>query len=117
VPSPIKYDDAASLYGPLRPIYLPTHLGFHDPAELGRALAAWRYNLSRDEVALLEHLADGLTSAEIAARMDVAEESTIKNRLKTIFSKLGVSKRVQAAKIPMDYGFAGKSVPLTRSNE
>jgi DNA-binding NarL/FixJ family response regulator len=49
--------------------------------------------------------------------MDVAEESTIKNRLKTIFSKLGVSKRVQAAKIPMDYGFAGKSVPLTRSNE
>jgi len=93
------------------------HLGFHDPAEVGRALAAWRYNLSRVEVALLEYIAYGLTNAEITARMDIAEESTIKNSLKTIFSKLGVSNRVQAAKIPMDYGFAGKSAPSTHSKE
>jgi len=111
-----KSDQPMSLFGPLRPILIPCDLAM-DPEELGRALAAWRYRLSRDEIQLLECVACGMTNGEIANRLDVAEENTIKNRLSTVFRKLGVSNRVQAATIAMTYGFGGQTALPRRPNE
>lgn len=96
------------IMGPLWPVLIPRSLNFTNPGELGRALAAWRYDLSRDEIHLLEFVAQGLTNSQIAEQTGVAEENTVKNRLKVVFKKLGVNNRAQAATIPAIYGFAGK---------
>jgi DNA-binding NarL/FixJ family response regulator len=106
---PEKYSRIASLAGPLRPILIPVSLGFENPRELGRALVAWKYSLNRYEVLLLELIAAGLTNAEIAARMSVAEENTIKQRLRVLFKKLGVRHRVQTAAIAARFGIDGDS--------
>ena len=113
----IKMEDVASLYGPLRAIFLPISIGFLDPAELGRALAAWHYNLSRQEIEVLEYVADGLSNSEIAVRLGVIEENTVKNRLKVIFKKLKVNNRHRAATIATKYGFTGKSALLLHPTE
>jgi DNA-binding NarL/FixJ family response regulator len=91
-------------------------LGF-DEEEMARALAAWRYDLSHTEVRVLEHLTCGITDSEIAERMGVAEENTVKNCLKAIYKKMGVRNRTQAATIAVHYGFGPKSPYSRRSNE
>jgi DNA-binding NarL/FixJ family response regulator len=96
------------LTGPLRSILIPESLGFENPRELGRAMVAWKYDLSRQEVQLLELIAEGLTNVEIAERMSVAEENTIKQRLKVLFRKLGVRHRVQTANIAARFGIGGE---------
>ena len=106
------------LSGPLQILLVPAGIGFDDPKEFGRAIAAWLYQLSRDEIRLLEHIACGLTNSEIAERLGVAEENTVKNRIKAVFKKLGVNNRVQAAQIPMYYGFGPEPlVPPENPNE
>ncbi len=45
---------------------------------------------------MLALLADGLTNKEIGERLDLTEK-TVKNYLATVFDKLGVSRRAQAA--------------------
>jgi len=97
----------ASLAGPLRSILIPEGLGFRDHRELGRAIAAWKYGLSRDEVRLLEYIAAGFTNPEIAAELCLAEENTVKNRLKGLFRKLGIRHRTQAATIAALHGIGG----------
>ena len=101
---PEKPSGIIGLTGPLRAILIPVSLGFEDPRELGRAMAAWRFDLSRHEVQLLELVAEGLTNLEITERMGVAEENTIKQRLKVLFMKLGVRRRVQIAMIAARFG-------------
>lgn len=60
------------------------------PAELAR--------LSPREREILELIGDGLTNRQIAERLYLAEK-TVKNRISSILSKLGVGRRVQAAVI------------------
>ena len=52
--------------------------------------------LSEVEMKLLQLIASGMSNKEIAARLCFAE-STVKNRLSQVFSKIGVADRTQAA--------------------
>lgn len=54
------------------------------------------YNLSEREREVLSCVAEGMTNAQIAARLSVSE-STIKFHLQNIFDKLGVANRTEAA--------------------
>ena len=109
MPSPERGTRVLSLSGPLRSILIPESLGFDDPRELGRAMVAWKYDLSRGEVQLLELITEGLTNSEIAAQMGVAEENTIKQRLKILFRKLQIRHRVQTAVIATQFGIGRTS--------
>lgn len=61
----------------------------HEPAPLLSPL-------SPQERALAAHLADGLTNREIADRMGLAEK-TVKNYVSSVLTKLGMSRRSEAA--------------------
>jgi len=52
--------------------------------------------LSPQERALSSHLAEGLTNCEIADRMGLAEK-TVKNYVSSVLTKLGMSRRSEAA--------------------
>jgi DNA-binding NarL/FixJ family response regulator len=54
--------------------------------------------LSPQECRVLSYIAGGLTNKEIASRMGLAEK-TVKNYLRTVFEKLQVSRRSQAASL------------------
>jgi len=55
-------------------------------------------SLSAQERRVLALLADGLTNKEIGERMGLTEK-TVKNYLATVFDKLGVARRAQAAAV------------------
>ncbi len=52
--------------------------------------------LSGQERRVLAHLAEGLTNKEIGDQMNLTEK-TVKNYLATVFDKLGITRRAQAA--------------------
>jgi DNA-binding CsgD family transcriptional regulator len=64
-------------------------------ASLERARREVHPAMSAREQEILQHLAAGLTNAQIAERMDITEH-VVKNYLFRIFDKLGVSSRVEA---------------------
>jgi DNA-binding NarL/FixJ family response regulator len=78
--------------------------GVYVPPELARALAVpdeakpggQRSQMSPQQYRILELLAMGLANKEIARKLDIAS-STVKNQLTSVFGKLGVSNRTQAA--------------------
>ncbi len=53
-------------------------------------------NLSPQERRLLDHLSEGLTNRQIAARMNLAEK-TVKNYVSNLLRKLNMSSRTEAA--------------------
>ena len=53
---------------------------------------------------ILAHLTEGLSNAEIAARLGVSEK-TVRNHLSHLFDKLGVWTRAQAMVFARDHGF------------
>jgi DNA-binding NarL/FixJ family response regulator len=59
--------------------------------------------LSSRERELLSLLAKGYSNAEIAARLFLSE-GTVRNYLSTVFTKLGVSDRTQAAILAIKHG-------------
>lgn len=61
--------------------------------------------LSPRERELLSLLAKGYTNAEIAARLFLSE-GTVRNYLSSVFNKLGVSDRTQAAVLAIQHGLA-----------
>lgn len=77
-----------------------------DPAITARVLALVRSNvpstrdllnsLSHQEGRILALISEGKTNKEVASQMDLAEK-TVKNYLSTVFEKLHVSRRTQAA--------------------
>jgi two-component system response regulator DevR len=77
-----------------------------DPAITARVLALVRSNvpstrdlinnLSRQEGRILALIAEGKTNKEVATEMGLAEK-TVKNYLSTVFEKLHVTRRAQAA--------------------
>jgi len=76
-----------------------------DPAVTGQVLARLRNppqedhrlaTLTDQERRVLDLMADGLTNRQIAAEMFLAEK-TIKNYVSSVFAKLGLERRAQAA--------------------
>ena len=77
-----------------------------DPALTTRVLERLRHeadggedelsSLSPQERVLLDHIAEGLTNRQIGERMHLAEK-TIKNYVSNLLSKLGMSRRTEAA--------------------
>jgi DNA-binding NarL/FixJ family response regulator len=59
--------------------------------------------LTERELEILQWLANGLTNAEIADRVHLAE-GTVRNYVSTIFDKLDVSDRTQAAALAWRHG-------------
>src|SRR5581483_6270696 len=62
--------------------------------------------LSPRERATLALLTEGLSNAEIAARLAISEK-TVRNRLSNLFDKLGVWSRAQAIVFAREHGFTG----------
>lgn len=67
--------------------------------------------LSPQEQRIMPLVADGLTNKDIATSMGLSDK-TVKNYLATIFEKLNISSRAQAAAIYVQ----GTFIPLTRSD-
>jgi non-specific serine/threonine protein kinase len=76
------------------------------PAE-ARAPAATQsaYNLTEREIEVLRQLADGLTYAEIAEQLTLSFH-TVHAHMRSIYGKLGVSSRGQAARFAKEHGLA-----------
>lgn len=66
--------------------------------------------LSRRELQILRMIAEGLTTKEIARRLDRAE-NTVKNHVTGIFSKLGVHDRTEAAIYAIKRGWLSLDLP------
>ena len=62
-----------------------------------------RPQLSARERDVLELVARGLGNKEIASQLEIAED-TVKNHIKSIYSKLGVQDRVQATTLAIQRG-------------
>src|SRR5581483_7530832 len=62
--------------------------------------------LSPRERATLALLTEGLSNAEIAARLAISEK-TVRNHLSNLFDKLGVWSRAQAIVFAREHGFTG----------
>lgn len=62
-----------------------------------------RPQLSTRERDVLELIARGLGNKEIASQLEIAED-TVKNHIKSIYSKLGVQDRVQATTLAIQRG-------------
>ncbi len=87
---------------------------FVDPAVAGRLLgqvvdqqkqpgSLITNKLTGREVEVLQLLARGFTNADIAARLHLSE-GTVRNHVSSIFAKLDVSDRTQAAVIAIQHG-------------
>ena len=60
--------------------------------------------LTRRERTIVEHLAQGLDNAQIAARLELSEK-TVRNNITQIFAKMEVENRPQAIVRARDAGF------------
>ena len=60
-------------------------------------------SLSRREIEVLQYVAAGLTSKEIAKALDIGER-TVNWHLANVFVKLGAGSRAQAVALAMEQG-------------
>ena len=90
----------------LVPIIREVHAGkARIPAEVARKLAdrVSRTALTAREVEVLKLVAEGLRNKEIAAQLDIVDQ-TVEFHLKNIFSKLGVNDRTKAVTVAIRHG-------------
>jgi pimeloyl-ACP methyl ester carboxylesterase/DNA-binding CsgD family transcriptional regulator len=59
--------------------------------------------LTSREAQVLEHIAQGLDNAQIAARLDLSEK-TVRNHITSVFDKIGVESRAQAIVLARERG-------------
>ena len=88
-----------------------------DPQDVVRALLAWRFDLTRQEIRILEYLTQGFSDVEIAAQMRIAGINTVKKAVRSVLSKLRVRNRTQAAVLAVRYGLDAISNPQPHPNE
>jgi len=74
------------------------------PPERKKGKTQRPYRLSEREIAVLQEVARGKSNKEIASGLKLSEK-TIKNHLRSIFSKMEVSDRTQAAMRGIQEGF------------
>ncbi|HVZ64837.1 MAG TPA: response regulator transcription factor [Lacunisphaera sp.] len=103
----LKDNDGATLAAALRtvaegqPVLDPSMAGqvLNLVRQRGTLSAAEKFNqLSLQERRVVALLAEGLTNKEIGDRLDLTEK-TVKNYLATVFTKLNIARRAQAAAI------------------
>ncbi len=103
----LKDNDGATLAAALRtvaegqPVLDPSMAGqvLNLVRQHGTLSAAEKFNqLSLQERRVVALLAEGLTNKEIGDRLDLTEK-TVKNYLATVFTKLNIARRAQAAAI------------------
>ncbi len=70
--------------------------------------AGSRYGLTRREMQIVAAIVDGLSNREIAEKFSVRED-TIKHHLTSVFSKLGVSTRLELALFAIEHRLVTKS--------
>lgn len=94
----------------LAPAVTRTVLAHVTPADPGRRQAAQDRldTLSRRETEVLDLLAEGLSNAEISARLR-STETTVKTYVSRILAKVGCANRVQAALLVRDAGGVKKT--------
>jgi DNA-binding NarL/FixJ family response regulator len=81
---------------------------FATPIEEPKGLPATVRSLTDREQEVLRYVARGLSNAEIAAEIVVAE-NTVKTHVARILAKLGVRDRVQAVVLAYESGFVARS--------
>jgi pimeloyl-ACP methyl ester carboxylesterase/DNA-binding CsgD family transcriptional regulator len=64
--------------------------------------------LTGREAQILEHIAQGLDNAQIAARLDLSEK-TVRNHITSVFDKIGVESRAQAIVLARERGLGQRS--------
>lgn len=114
----LKDNDGATLAAALRtvaegqPVLDPSMAGqmLNLVRQHGTLSAAEKFNqLSLQERRVVALLSEGLTNKEIGDRLDLTEK-TVKNYLATVFTKLNIARRAQAAAIFVE---ANREGPLT----
>jgi DNA-binding NarL/FixJ family response regulator len=111
----LKENDGAALADALRAVACGHSV--LDPSLAGQVLNLVRHRpglsaleklqqLSHQERRVVALLADGLTNKEIGDQLGLTEK-TVKNYLATIFSKLNIARRTQAAALYVEAGRAG----------
>ncbi len=70
-----------------------------------------RYGLTRREMQIVAAIVEGLSNREIAEKFAVRED-TVKHHLTSVFSKLGVSTRLELALFAIEKRLVSKSAPL-----
>lgn len=115
----LKENDGATLASALRtvaggrPVLDPSMAGqvLNLVKHHGEMTAASRLNqLSPQERRVVAFLADGLTNKEIGDRLGLTEK-TVKNYLATVFTKLNIARRSQAAALYVEAGKSGAQEP------
>jgi DNA-binding NarL/FixJ family response regulator len=71
---------------------------------------AARYGLTRREMQMVAAIVEGFSNREIAQKFNVRED-TVKHHLTSIFSKLGVSTRLELALFALEHRLVSKSSP------
>jgi DNA-binding NarL/FixJ family response regulator len=67
------------------------------------------HNLTRREIEVLQLIAEGLTDAQVAARL-VLSTRTVQAHLRSIYSKLDVTTRSAATRYAMEHGLEARAV-------
>jgi DNA-binding NarL/FixJ family response regulator len=98
-------------------LWLYHAIDLKDLTDWGRALLAWKYELSREEMQVVELIAAGYKNEEIRAQLGLADENTVKGRIKSIFSKMHVGNRVRVAVIAVQFGLSVPDEDSPRSSE
>jgi DNA-binding NarL/FixJ family response regulator len=74
-------------------------------AEIGNQARQFRGDLTQRQIEVMRLLADGLSNKEIAARLYLSP-GTVERHLATIYHKLGLGGRVEAALYAVEHGLA-----------
>jgi DNA-binding NarL/FixJ family response regulator len=69
---------------------------------------ASRYGLTRREMQMVAAIVEGFSNREVAQKFNVRED-TVKHHLTSIFSKLGVSTRLELALFAIEHRLVGKA--------
>ena len=73
--------------------------------------AARPFGLTAREAEVLRLVAEGLTDAQIAARLSIGR-STVNTHLKAVYGKLGVNTRAGATRVALDHGLRSPAPPI-----